>query len=534
MKKIKSILPLLGLLLLSFLVGRFLLRPGFFITDDGGWAIVRLASMKRILRAGQFPARWSAYLNHGYGYPLFNFTYPLPYYLGAGLSFFGWGLINTIKLEFLLTIFLSALGMYLLVKNCWGKWAGFLAAFFYLMAPFRLVNLYVRGSLGELWAMAFYPWIFWAIRKLWKKRSRAYFILSAVLMAGLFLAHNISSLFFIPMSIMFAWYQGSRKTGQISRLKIMGLIGLSLGLSAFFTLPALWEKKYTVLSQIPLANIEEHFLNLNQLLFSPWGYGSPLAADSFSFQLGWPLLALTLISLITWLKTDHKSRLFSFSFLALLVLIFLMLPISGLFWQLPLINSVDFPWRLLGSASFFLSITAVWSIRKKFRWLGVLVLVLMLIFYLPQARPAEFISQSDAFYQTNDATTTSNDELLPVWVEEKPRARPDSWVLTQGQVADLVQKSGRFEFKLKLDQPDEVQINHHFFPGWQAKVDGQEVRVTPEGKQGLITFGISAGNHQVKVEFKNTWIRGLANWLSVLSLGLSFLLLTAKKLFKNP
>lgn len=75
-------------------------HPGYFPTHDGEWAVVRLTDMFRTLRDFQFPARYSGNLNFGYGYPLFNFTYPLPYYLGVIFHLLGFGFVNTVKILF--------------------------------------------------------------------------------------------------------------------------------------------------------------------------------------------------------------------------------------------------------------------------------------------------------------------------------------------------------------------------------------------------------------------------------------------------
>jgi hypothetical protein len=77
----KLLLYCLGILVLAFIVCLPLILPffktGFFPTHDGEWAVVRLSDMYREIKDLQFPARYSGYLNFQYGYPLFNFTYPL-------------------------------------------------------------------------------------------------------------------------------------------------------------------------------------------------------------------------------------------------------------------------------------------------------------------------------------------------------------------------------------------------------------------------------------------------------------------------
>src|SRR3990167_5267230 len=75
-------------------------KPGYFVTDDGNWAVIRLAEMVRELKDYQIPPRWSDFLNHGFGYPLFTFVYPFPFYLAAGLKFVGLSYVVSIKFLF--------------------------------------------------------------------------------------------------------------------------------------------------------------------------------------------------------------------------------------------------------------------------------------------------------------------------------------------------------------------------------------------------------------------------------------------------
>ena len=98
----KSLQFYLGVLFFSIIISIPLLIPylhsGYFPTHDGEWAVVRLSDMFREVRDFQFPPRYSGNLNFGYGYPLFNFAYPFPYYIGIVIHMLGFGFVDTIKI----------------------------------------------------------------------------------------------------------------------------------------------------------------------------------------------------------------------------------------------------------------------------------------------------------------------------------------------------------------------------------------------------------------------------------------------------
>ena len=88
-----------------FFVGIFICIPvilpyfhsGYFPSHDGEWAVVRAGEMFREIRDHQFPPRYSGVLNFGYGYPLFNFAYPFPYYVSTLFHFLKLGFTDSIK-----------------------------------------------------------------------------------------------------------------------------------------------------------------------------------------------------------------------------------------------------------------------------------------------------------------------------------------------------------------------------------------------------------------------------------------------------
>src|SRR5258708_8152814 len=88
-----------------------LLVPGFFgVSDD--LHVAWLMEMDRTLKSGQFPPRFVPDLSFAYGYPLFNFVYPLPFYIGEVFHTLGLSFVDSTKAVFLITAPLSAIFMY--------------------------------------------------------------------------------------------------------------------------------------------------------------------------------------------------------------------------------------------------------------------------------------------------------------------------------------------------------------------------------------------------------------------------------------
>ncbi len=300
----KLIWPLVGLMLLVFVLAP-LFHPGFFTHHDDVH-IVRLNQMDKCIHDGQIPCRWVPDLGGLYGYPLFNYYAPLPYYFGEVFHLVGFDLITSVKIMFGTSIVLSALFMYLLASNFWGKTGGIVSALFYAYAPYHAVDLYVRGAMGELWGMMFFPLILWAIYQFLKtsqKRYWAYFVLS---IAGLILSHNLLAMIFTPLVLIFITFLlwQLKKWHSISVVAVALLFGF--GLAAFFWVPAILEKQYAHTETMigGYFGYTEHFKGLYKLFIDRfWGWGASVREvpggerDGISYQVGVVHVTLFVISL---------------------------------------------------------------------------------------------------------------------------------------------------------------------------------------------------------------------------------------------
>ena len=360
-----------------------LFRSDFFRMHD--WThVARLIELDVALKAGQIPPRWAPDLGWGYGMPLFHFYNPLPYYFAELLYLIKVPAVWSIKVVFGLNFLLGFYFMYLWAKTFWGKYGALVAATAFTYLPYRAVDFYVRGTLGELTAMTFLPLLFYALKK--KK-----LVLTALVWTAVFLSHNVValfSLFFIPLYFLF----------HLKYWKRFLLISLfTFGLSAFFILPAFFEKNLTVVNNISggYFHYSYHFIYLRQLISRAWAYGGSILGpkDEMSFQLGWPQVLLILPAVRLWRRQIYF-------WLALTLSIFMMTFHSRFIWdRLPILALAQFPWRLLTFAATF---TAFFS-GSLFYWLknklvAAVLIVLIIALNWQYFRPEKFSPVNDYYY----------------------------------------------------------------------------------------------------------------------------------------
>lgn len=508
---------------------------GYPKTHDGTWAVIRLAEMHREIRDVQIPPVWSGYLNHGFGYPLFLFTYPLPYYVGEFIHLLGINVVDATKILFIVSTLISALGMFLLSEKLFGTWGGLISSVAYLYAPYRLLNLFVRGSLGEIFAWMFYPLLFLSGYNLSKKPTKIYFLINSILICLLILSHNASAVLFFPFYIFWLLFLvlESKIEIKIRLLYIVGSFFLGLLCASYFWLPALVEKQYVALSQSLLADKQIHFVSLSLLL----GNGIHQITGT-KLHLGIVhllLLVCASFGVFIFLK-DHtlrkKSIFLVFSFLFSLFFLF---QISYPFWQMPIFSEIDFPWRMLGVSIFLLSLTiGVLGKLPLVKYTSIFILLIIVFFNLGYIYVGERLNEAPNYYETNDGTTTSNDELMPIWVSQKPKNRQNNLIISESlssTISQVVEKSQNINFALFAKEADTITINKLYFPNWTLYINTIETPMKITESSGLISFFVEPGNYQITLVFKNTTTRIIANVLSALGFCSIVLLLWWRKNF---
>src|SRR3989344_493823 len=534
---------ILTILFFSFCISIPVILPffhaGFFPTHDGEWAVVRLGDMFRTLRDLQIPARYSGNLNFGYGYPLFNFAYPFPYYLGIILNLLGFGFVNTIKILFAGSVVFSAFFMFLASRALWkNSWAGIASSIFYVYFPYRMVDLYVRGSIGESLSFVLFPLMFYLAIKLINKPSVLLIGGIGICVAFLIMTHNIMTVLFLPLYAVFMLIQAVLKNKTAVKDFFISIL-LGFGLSAFFWIPALLEKSNILLSKIPIADRNLYFVKLEQFIFPRWGYDIPTSINGFSYQLGLAHLAILLI-LVLFLSLNfinNKQNLKDYYAKNALLLtiftafyIFLLFKPSELLWKFtPLLSEINYPWIALGILGFLLSLSAGFLCKSTLgKHSTVILAIIGVLIVLPYAKPEKYINNHDSYYLTNDATTTSSNDLMPLWVKKMPLQRSKNKVEIvsgNGIIKNISANSKQIKFSVDALSQSIIRVNTIYFPGWSASVDGINVPISYANEKGVMDVSISSGKHLVQANFGETPLGLASDIISLLSFFILLLLI---------
>ncbi len=540
MEKIKNYLVLIYLFLGFFAVLPFF-HSGFILVHDNT-QVARVLEMAKSLGDGMSPVRFVPDLGYGFGYPIFNFYAPLPYYIGGILSLIGFGPLLSTNIAFIFATLLAGLSMFFLAKEVFGKEAGLVSSIIYLYFPYHALDIFVRGDLGEAFAYAFLPLVFLGFIKIFQKVEKGK--ITTIFPWGMFtifsftfviLSHNLSafmSLFFIIPFLVAQFFLSKNKTLFIS-INFLVLILVFL-LSAFYTVPAIFEMKYTnIFSQVGGgAAYFDHFVCPIQLWDSPWGFGGSAKGclDGISFRLGKVNIILAGVSILLFFFSKKKHFFVFFAFLLFLFSIFMTTSYSGFIWKLPYMDFLQYPWRFLIFSGLFLSLIVGYlvsfliNLKQKYSCLIlVFVITLTLLNNLKLFSPNgyEYVNYNDSKYLKWTVSKIS-DEYLPQnfkkpKFEKEVRNSTFDVVKGIGSVRNLTEKTNYLKTEINLSSNSLVRANKAYFPGWQLYVNGKKesFEVSNDG----LYFRLEKGKNLLVLKYFSTSIQQLANLLSLTGLG---------------
>ncbi len=549
-----KLISLVVLIILIFPTFSFFLSDKMYTFNDET-QIGNLYHYFKTIDLGQFPPRWAADMHFEYGSPFPSFNYQLPYYLGYLGHLLK--LPNTVIFKYLLvlSVVTGATGMFFAGITITGsELFSIFAAVLYTYTPYQSIDHFIRGSLGEVYALALFPWIYLVGVSILKKDRPTKVWFLGFLLALLILSHQPAALvalpFFLIIFISVAFFSGQAAV-IFSYLKS---VLVALLLSAYYWIPVIFEKKF-VGATGPFKYIDQ-FPFLKQLIYSPWKYAgaSPFSTDTFSFQIGVVnllILALSFIYLgygfLRRQETTIEIWLFRFTFVMTLVAIFLMNIRSDFVWRsFGLLQQIQFPWRLLMFTTWFTPFLFLLVVKdfplKWTRPVAIVLIVAVVAVNVGYFRPGKVTSRNDNYYQRmllprsilKPGETVSADYLnfaedyapLPKDAT-RPKALPSAKLTPLLKTTKIeVVKTNPFAYVAKVENTasEILTFNTFYYPGWQVMVDNFQTQIK-KNDLGAITFRVTPGKHSISISFTDTSLRLFSNIISLSTLTLTSLYL---------
>jgi len=521
---------ILILLILSIIPLVSLFYSGLPLTHDGQDHVARIANFYQNLQEGNIIPRWAGNLNWGYGHPILEFLYPAPSYFASFFHLFGFSLVDSVKIVFGLGMLFSGIFMYLWLSSFLAAEASAVGAILYMYAPYRFVDLNIRGAIGENFVFIWLPLVLFCIYKLYKTKKISHVISGGIALALLILSHNAISLMFLPFILFYGVFLASRSDHFKSYiLSLTSLVLLGFILSAFFWLPAFVEGKYTLRNIVTEGGYLDRFIDLKSLIYGQWSYGG---SGQFTVQLGiihWLGLLISPLIAILFFKKKNKlwimvTALVTYALFA----IFLMLPGSNFIWtKVMILQNFQFPWRFLSVTVFATAVlgAVVFSVlpKKLTKYLFIVFCLLILFLSKDYLWPKAYLQKPVSFYTGIYKGTTDTGESAPIWsvrfMEKLPKAHMEV-IDGNARIKEIKRTSTYHEYQVSVKNKTLFAENTLYFPGWDVKANDKPLQIQYQNMtyRGIMLFFLEPGDYKIQVQYEETKLRAFADAISAIVL----------------
>lgn len=526
-----SILPLLSIL-----------RLGSYESGDLNTHVINSMEFYKSLQSGILVPRWSENLNATYGYPVFMFIYPLPYYISSFFHLFGFGFITSVKLLLASTYIVSGLGMYLFLRRYISEKYAFLGAIFYLYAPYHLVDLHFRNAIGEMTGLAILPISLMLLERTANKRKILNVILSAFSISLLILSHPAISILSFPILVVYSIYINKKAVKDLVIAVVPHILGLLLSL--YYWLPVLVEGSFTQqANQVKSALV---YPTLRELFISNWRFGLLFQGQygELSSALGYGHWITICIALYLIIKRKIISPTYYF-FLGVFLIFFIMIQgISAPIWQIfEILRRMQFPYRLLTILILSSSIVAAFTMSKiKNEFIFKLVVIIAIgttILNWGNRRNTPNITDrvlsDDIPYSTSQFAGISS--AVPIWAPnyfwqtEVPKEHIEA---IEGNIKIISENRSinTHIYKITVIQNSLIKENTSYFPGWNLTINNNTGNIDYRNPNypGIITFPLNTGVYDIVLKFSDTPVRSYSLILSATTLMLMGMILVLEVL----
>ena len=351
MKKSKKKIIYYTLILITAIIMCIpLFKNGIHTGDDGDFHISRALGTLEQIRNGNSPLVISRFSNNlGFGWNLFY--PPISTYSIVLFTFLTNNVVIGMKIFLIFTFILSGISMFKLVNTLTeNDKISLISSILYLIAPYRMLNVYNRVAVGEILGFVFIPIVLRGIYLIFKGKTEKFY-LYVFGTIGLILSHNISTLitFFIGLALVLTHFK-KLKDKKILKTLIFSTIIIILSV-LFFEIPLLEQKSsadYEVFrygKMYSRGSVFIHALHPWQLISS----NIPGIDNSMYFCIGLPILMCLITYVFVRKHIPEKYKSF-YNFFAILGIISSIMSTALFPWFLlpDILLMIQFPWRLLG------------------------------------------------------------------------------------------------------------------------------------------------------------------------------------------
>lgn len=534
---------------------------GMVNAADAPFHAHRIFAMARLIEAGDLYPRWAPWFHVGYGYPVFTYYAPGATHLGAWLHLLGFDVVSAFSLCAAIAFCAGSVGTWLLARSFLPLPCALLACCLWVYAPSRFYEFWYQGSLAQIVATSFIPFVFYGIllaRRMPGLRSGLWLALPLALVI---LTHTptayIVLVFAMPFCLAACLASATGREAARRALFIGAGLALGLGLSAIFWLPVAAELQYVKIGgELPdtVEFLRQKFLSPGEVASLPRlvdGNDKTLRMSRTLGALG-AILSAAGVAALLYRRRYAAACLLAVGLAAALALT--MEPSLDVWLAMPGFRNLRFPARILRMAALFVALLGasclLWLPARYRMAAAVLLSALAVAQALPWTRPRDDrldmsgLSAKDEIemeYRERNWGTTSYNEYLPMFGQVTPFGLPtdlrsyiDEPLRIRVVESDFERRNYEARFAYLADNQIAISVagkrpwlrlRQFYMPGWRLTVNDEPHPFRADEKNGLVQWLPPEGESVARLEYVGTTVQHIAALASLATVGIGLLIL---------
>lgn len=540
----------LSIVAIALLASILCCMEGINLRDDGGFHLIRIEGIAQGLKAGQFPVRMNSVFDDGYGYPVGVFYGDALLYFPALLRIIGFSVSTAYKLYIVFINLLTTVNAYYCGKQIFRRKGIALAiACAYVLASYRLVDIWGRAAVGEYTALTFLPLIALAVWKIYTEdvHSKTYkknaLLLSAGILGGVY-THVLSTEMMVLVVLGIAvvgWKKTFRKETLLVYVRAVAFTALG---GAAFLVPFV-DYYLNTATEIKTSAATTQYIQYGGAYLSDYiaffrsvmGGNSSVSAERMQLTPGLVLMG-TLLAAGMMVITGHANkriRILSIGAGIILLLGSNLFPWNALAASSKIGNmlaAIQFPWRYIGFALIFLALllgevirqggaVGLWQTRKACRVVMVGTVLTLSLFVSSFSTSC---MSSRIYYDTAELMQYTGGRQGSVNGAEYLLTGTDidslnGDITTENGTAEIVRENGvDMDLACNLEENAAIEIPRFHYPYYTATDDnGNELELTTGTNNKIKVLVPTAYSGEIHICWKEPIYWRVAELVSLLT-----------------
>lgn len=474
-KKTKSILiKIIIFLVLAILISIPYINTKAIFAHDISYHLNRIVSIKEELELGNFPVLIHSNLKDGFGYANSLFYPEIFLYFPAVVCMLGANSFVAYKIFIffvnLATIIITYYSANTIFKN---KKIAWITTLLYMVAFYRVSDIYIRGAVGEVLALTFLPLILSGLYEIIFGDNKKWWIICFGLF-GVINSHMLTFAMTIILIVAICLFNIVRifKQKRLKNLVLAGIVSVLLSLS--FALPYLEQasnNKYNVNEYINIV-IQETGESLKEMLNI--SFGSQEAYKS----VGMIVIGLALISLFSNKKEEPNYFMKQLLLIGIVLLICSSnkIPWNKLCAKIHAVSTIQFVYRLNIITTVLLTFCGGYGIynllEKKDKLLIFLVSLIIILQYSLMIFTLDINEPNYSAEEAFNLSPTGNSEYLPLGTKFKDKTVRN--IFTETPI-EFTRTGSKIEFYYDdTENPMVIHIPLVYYKGYKAYIEEED------------------------------------------------------------